>query len=252
MIAIISPAKNMKRNKERSVIKVLKEEISKPLGLKKTEILLSYLKEYNPFELETLMKINEPLAVQAFMDFQNIQMENEGTPALLTYDGLVYKNIEAEKFTKEELDFANSSLRILSAFYGILRPMDGIQPYRLEMQCKIKINGINLYKFWEHDLYTDLYKNGELIINLASEEYAKCIRKYVLEQDRFVDIEFLVMKQGKLKNIATWAKMARGQMVRYLITKQITDLDKLKEFNWMGYTFEPSLSYENKYVFVLR
>lgn len=250
MIAIISPAKNMKRDTDQLHKQLSGFELTSPAALRKTEYLWSYLKKYSPWELESLLKVNEQLAVQAFMDFQDFSPEKKGQAALLSYDGLVFKNIEAHKFTEEELKFANSHLRILSAFYGVLQPMDHIMPYRLEMQCKLKLDGSNLYQFWHDELYRQLYREDEVIINLASEEYAKSVRKHLKEFDQFIDIEFVVMKQGKLKTIATWAKMARGRMIQYIIGNQIKDTEQIKEFDWNGYCYEPSLSYDNKYVFL--
>ena len=245
MITIISPAKNMKVDTTSGYL------LTKPRFMDHTKTIMETLKKYQPWELETLMKINEKLALQTFLDTQNFDLSKKGTPALLAYDGLVFKNIGAESFSKEEMEFANVHLRILSACYGSVRPLDEILPYRLEMQCKIKVEEKNLYQFWADTLYKSLYNEDQEILNLASEEYAKTIRKYT-KQDSFTDVEFLTYHKGKLKTLATWAKMARGQMAAFIIKNKINKIEEIKSFDWNGYEYEDSLSTEKKYVFVQR
>lgn len=246
MIAIISPAKNMKPSCGN-----FEGNAQKPVFLEQTEILSSYLKTWDPWDFEGVMKVNEAIALLAFENFQNFSVDQAGTAAVLTYDGLVFKNIGAGDWRESELLFANKHLRILSGLYGILRPLDGILPYRLEMQCRLKLDGGNLYRFWGSKLYEELYKNQDVVLNLASEEYAKCIRKYKKEYDRFIDVEFLVWRKGKLTTMATWAKMARGQMVRYIIENKIDKPEDVQNFSWKDYQFEENLSNTSKYVFVI-
>ena len=245
MITIISPAKNMKVREREGVT------LSRCRFREKTEIVMQTLKKCTPWELESYMKINEKLAGQAFVDIQAFDMEKKGTAAILTYDGLVFKHTEALEWSEEELIYAQEHLRILSACYGSLKPLDGIQPYRLEMQCKIPIDGQNLYGFWNDEIYKDVYKDNQVVLNLASEEYAKCVRKYA-KYDKFIDVEFLNMHKGKLKTLATLAKMARGHMVQYVIKNRIDEPEKIKGFDWNAYEYEASLSDEKKYVFVAR
>ena len=245
MITIISPAKNMKIREREGLI------LSRCRFPEKTETVIRTLKKCTPWELESYMKINEKLAGQAFVDIQAFDMEKKGTAALLTYDGLVFKHTEALEWSEQELDYAQEHLRILSACYGSLRPLDGILPYRLEMQCRIPVDGKSLYAFWGEDIYEDVYKENQVVLNLASEEYAKCVRKYA-RYERFIDVEFLNMHKGKLKTLATLAKMARGHMVQYVMKNQIDVPEKIKDFDWNGYEYEPSLSDEKKYVFVAR
>lgn len=245
MITIISPAKNMKVREREGLL------ISESGFRKKTETVMEKLKKCTPWELESYMKINEKLAGQAFVDIQAFAMEKKGTAALLTYDGLVFKHTEAIEWNEEDLAYAQEHLRILSACYGSLKPLDGIQPYRLEMQCKIPVEGKSLYEFWGDDLYKDVYKENKVVLNLASEEYAKCVRKYA-KYDIFIDVEFLNLHKGKLKTLATLAKMARGHMVQYVMKNRVDDPKEIKSFDWNGYAYEPSLSNEKKYVFVAR
>ena len=243
MITIISPAKNMKVREREDV------SLSACSFPEKTEAVIRTLKKCTPWELESYMKINEKLAGQAFMDIQEFDMEQTGTAALLTYDGLVFKHTEAVLWKKDDLEYAQNHLRILSACYGSLKPLDAIHPYRLEMQCKIPIDGQNLYAFWGEDIYRDVYRDNSIVLNLASEEYAKCVRKYA-KDDRFIDVEFLNMHKGKLKTLATLAKMARGHMVQYIMKKRIDTPEEIKAFDWNGYKYESSLSDERKIVFI--
>lgn len=243
MITIISPAKNMK------VFEDTGFQMTRPRFENKTNEVMQKLKTYQPWELESLMKINEKLAVQTFLDTQNFDLSRKGTPALLAYDGLVFKNIQADHFSKEEMQYAQEHVRILSACYGSVRPLDEILPYRLEMQCKMKIGEENLYQFWGDSLYKSLYGEDQKILNLASEEYAKAIRKYAKGRS-FTDVEFLTYHKGKLRTLATWAKMARGQMVSYIVKNKIDDPEQIRKFDWNGYEYEESLSTESKYVFI--
>ena len=159
MLTIISPAKNMKIRKRDDLL------LSKVMFPKETEEIIKELKKYQPYELETLMKINEKLAIQTFMDIQNFDLQKEGTPAILTYDGLVFKPIDAKTFSVAEMEFMNTHLRILSACYGAVRPLDEILPYRLEMQCKLKIDDKSLYQFWGDLLYKEVYRENQVVLN---------------------------------------------------------------------------------------
>ena len=245
MIAIISPAKNMKVRKEKQ------RRLTHPVFSEKTGQIYEELKKLKPWEIESLMKVNEKIALQAFLDIQNFE-NGDGSAALMTYDGLVFQNVGAGDFTGWDMKYAQRHVRILSGLYGVLKPLDAIHPYRLEMGCKVKTAGQGLYQFWGDAIYKELYKEQDLILNLASEEYAKTVRKYLEGPDRFVDVEFLTMRNGKLRTIVAWAKMARGQMIRHIVKNRIDRPEDIKEFDWDGYEFEPSLSSESKYVFILR
>lgn len=243
MRTIISPAKNMKVRTREGLT------LSNCRFPEKTETVIGTLKKCTPWDLESYMKINEKLAGEAFADIQAFSMEKEGTAAILTYDGLVFKHMDAVNWDLDTLQYAQEHLRILSACYGALGALDGIQPYRLEMQCKIPIEEQNLYAFWGDTIYQEVYRDEEIVLNLASEEYAKCVRKYA-KKDYLIDVEFLNMHKGKLKTLATLAKMARGHMVRYVMENQIENPEDIKKFDWNGYVYEESLSNGTKYVFV--
>lgn len=248
MLAIISPAKNM-RNIKINNIKTKTNNKNK-FFTKETEEIIGVLKKLTPWEIESIMKVNQKIALQSYAYFQDFDFDTHGVYGLLAYDGLVFKNIKAEDFTEEDFMFANEHIRILDAFYGIVNPLDDVLPYRLEMQYPIKINDKSLYKFWEDKLYKKLYEEDNVIVNLASEEYAKTIRPFLSEDDIFIDIEFKIYKDGKLKTMATWAKMARGQMIKYIVENKINNPKDLKEFTFNGYKFDKCLSNDKKYVFV--
>ncbi|MBN2222755.1 MAG: peroxide stress protein YaaA, partial [Vallitaleaceae bacterium] len=142
-------------------------------------------------------------------------------------------------------------LRILSGFYGSLRPLDSIIPYRLEMQAPLHVGKYeNLYTYWNHLLYDELYHENNLVINLASKEYSQCLRPYLKEKDQFIDLHFLVRKNSKLTVKATYAKMARGAMVRFMAERQIKTPEGLKDFQEFGYSYDMKLSKESELYFV--
>ena len=203
MIAILSPAKNMRP--------VVRENLalSRPRYLEQTSRLAEILKGYDAWELESLMKVNPELGMKAYWDFQDFCLE---APEPLRFFPIMDSPISIwllRILPLEDLAFANDHLRILSGFYGVLRACDGILPYRLEMQCKLKIDEKNLYGFWGDRLYQDLFSSKQPVINLASAEYSKAISPYVQREDRWITCQFLANRGGKWKAIATDSKMAR-------------------------------------------
>ena len=248
MIAIISPAKNMRNLK---IDNINPQIIGKERYFtKETDEIIRVLKDLTPWDIQSLMKVNEKIALQSYAYFQDFNFNDKGVCGLLAYDGLVFKNIKAEDFTKEDFDYANKHIRILDAFYGMVNPLDDILPYRLEMQYPIKIQGNNLYKFWDDKIYKKLYSEDNVIVNLASEEYAKTVRRFLNEEDIFIDIDFKVNKDGKLKTLATLAKMARGQMVKYIIENKIDNPEDLKNCTFNSFKFCSNLSTSKKFVFI--
>lgn len=248
MISIISPAKNMRNLKIDNVNpKVIGKE---RYFTRETKKIINLLKDLTPWDIQSLMKVNEKIALQSYAYFQDFDFDEQGVCGLLAYDGLVFKNIKAEDFTKEDFDYANKHIKILDAFYGIVNPLDDILPYRLEMQYPIKIQDNNLYKFWDDKIYKKLYSEDKVIINLASEEYAKTVRRFLSEGDTFIDIDFKVNKNGKLKTLATLAKMARGQMIKYIVYNKIDNPEDLKNFEFNNFKYCDNLSNSKKFVFI--
>lgn len=244
MVVILSPAKNMTVSRLEGV------PLSRPRFLERTEELARELKTLSPWQLESLMGINPQLALGAFEGFQEFSPEGEGSPALLAYHGLQYQNMGPGDFTPEEWAFAQKRVRILSAFYGVLKPLDGIQPYRLEFQCRFRPGGKTLYAYWGDTLYRELFSAGEPVMDLASKEYSKGVSKYLKPGDRMIVCDFLVRRKGRLTTLATYAKMARGQMVRWMVQQRVDRPEGLQEFTWEGYRFQPTLSSGERYVFV--
>lgn len=232
-------------------------EYSLPRLQKKTKPLIDLLKKMNRKELADLLKTSEKLThatyrkIQGFTAKLTLQNANQ---ALFTYQGDAYSTIAADRYTDDELDHAQKHLFILSALHGILRPLDLIQPYRLDMTAPLHIEGAeNLYRYWR-DAVTEIL-NASLVenedrtlINLASVEYAKMVGKQDL-QGTMVTITFKEKVQGKYRSVPLHAKKARGLMVHYVISNRISEPLRLRDFSEDGYTFRPGESTEKEWLF---
>lgn len=184
---------------------------------------------------------------------ENMDLYHRLTPAILSYEGIAYQYMDPAVFEYGHFDYIQEHLRILSAFYGSLKPMDGVTPYRLEMQAKAIIgNTKNLYEYWGDLLYRDVRDESGIIINLASKEYSKCIEKYLSAEDTYITIVFCELSDGRLVTKGTYAKMARGEMVRYMAENCIENPIEIKCFNRLGYIYRDDLSSETEYVFERR
>ena len=182
------------------------------------------------------------------------------TPALLAYDGIQYTYMAPAVFEDGQFDYVQEHLRILSGFYGVVKPMDGVVPYRLEMsakgtsfasQAKAAVAGYrNLYDFWGDDLYREVMDDSRVLINLASKEYSKCIEKYLQPEDRYITCVFGKLEGGKVVQKGVYAKMARGEMVRFMAGIHVDEPEQIKTFNWSGYHFDESRSSDTEYVFI--
>ena len=188
-----------------------------------------------------------------------MDLERNLTPAVIAYEGIQYQYMAPAVFGGAETDYIQEHLRILSGFYGVLKPFDGVVPYRLEMQAKASAAG-DLYRFWGDKLYREVVRaerpengknrQGSLIINLASKEYSKCVEKYLKPEDTYLTIVFGEMTDGKVKQKGTFAKMARGEMVRFMAENEVEDPEEIKGFDRLGYRFEEALSDEREYIFL--
>ena len=173
------------------------------------------------------------------------------TPALLAYEGLQYQHLAPAVLDREALAYLQEHLRILSGLYGVLRPFDAVMPYRLEMQAKLAVDGAkDLYGYWSKRLYEALDESGGLILNLASEEYARAIRPHVEPGTRFISVRFGEMVDGRVKQKGTFAKMARGEMVRFMAEQRLSRLDELRHFDALGLHYEEALSDDDTLTFV--
>lgn len=173
------------------------------------------------------------------------------TPALLSYEGIQYQYMAPAVFEEGQYEYVQEHLRILSGFYGVLRPMDGVTPYRLEMQAKVKLSvKKDLYDYWGERLYREILDESRIIVNLASKEYSRCVERYLCPQDTFITCVFGEYVNGKVRQKGTYAKMARGEMVRFMAENKIDCPEEMKNFRRMGYVFREELSDKQNYVFV--
>ena len=169
----------------------------------------------------------------------------------MSYEGIQYRYMAPSVLTDKELAYLEQNLRILSGFYGILRPFDGVTPYRLEMQAKLSVNGChNLYEFWKDIIAQSLFSETDTIVNLASKEYSRCISNYLPKHVKFLTCIFGELQEDKVVEKGTKCKMLRGEMVRYMAEKQINDIKDLQAFERLGYRFSPQRSDATTYVFL--
>lgn len=245
MKLIISPAKKMKVDTESFPYRDL------PMFLPNTEEICRRLQDMSYDELKTLWRCNDQIAQLNVRRLQEMDLHRRLTPAVLAYEGIQYQYMAPGVFTDQEYAYIQEHLRILSGFYGILRPFDGVTPYRLEMQAKLKIGEYgNLYDYWGDRLAKALCEETDCILNLASKEYSICVSEYLSNSVRFVTCVFAEEKCGKPIEKGTMCKMARGEMVRYLAERQITNPEQVKSFKRLNYRFDEFRSDENTYLFI--
>ncbi|OON85630.1 hypothetical protein BXO88_11105 [Oribacterium sp. C9] len=245
MKIIISPAKKMRDASD------IMEARDLPEYLDKAEHIKEWIQKLSYEEKKNLWKCNDRIAEQNELRFKEMNLRENLTPALLSYDGIQYQYMAPAVFEDGQNDYVESHLRILSGFYGVLRPFDGVTPYRLEMQTRARVDDFkDLYDYWGESLYKAVIDESRLIINLASREYSKCIEKYLTPEDRFITCIFGEPENGKVVQKGVYAKMARGEMVRYMASVNAETGDDIKGFNWSGYKFSEELSGDNEYIFL--
>ncbi|WP_413372489.1 peroxide stress protein YaaA [Paenibacillus taichungensis] len=245
MRIIISPAKKMKIDTDLMAIAQM------PQFINESEQLLSLLQKLSYDELKAMWKCNDAIAEQNVERIRNMNIKANLTPAIYAYEGIQYQYMSPGVLQKEELAYLQQHLRILSGFYGMLRPLDGVTPYRLEMQGKLQGPGFkSLYQFWGSKLADQLQSESNCILNLASKEYSKNITPFLSEETRFITCVFGQMVEGKVIEKATRAKMARGEMVRYMAERKITDVRDVRSFDRLNFGFSEELSDKSMYVFL--
>ena len=251
MKIVISPAKSLDLD---SVIPT--NSFSQPQFLEESEKLSKVLKKKSPKKIGELMSISAKLSElnwQRNQDWKLPFTTENARQAVYAFKGDVYIGLDAYTIEENKLEQLNDKLRILSGLYGVLKPFDLIQAYRLEMGTKLKVGTKdNLYQFWENKITDALnteMEEGELFVNLASNEYYKVVKPKLIK-NIIVTPQFKDYKDGKLKMISFFAKKARGMMVRYIIDNNINDIEGLKGFNIDGYGFSEELSSENELMFV--
>lgn len=251
MIIVISPAKSLDFDSKANT-----PQYTQPLFLKEAAKINACMKKLKPSDLMRIQSISARLA-QLNAD-RNLKWElpftsRNAKQAVLAFNGDVYEGMDATAFTEEELGIAQEKIRILSGLYGLLRPLDLIQPYRLEMGTKISIGlSRDLYHFWQKKITTALNQElktpGTVLINLASHEYFKVIDQSKIKTEVITPV-FLDNKDGRYKIISFFAKKARGLMCRFMITNRISDHEDLKAFDLEGYHFNSRLTKDNNWVF---
>jgi cytoplasmic iron level regulating protein YaaA (DUF328/UPF0246 family) len=252
MLTVISPAKTLDFDTPVSTNKY-----SEPRFLDQSQQLIEQLKKLSSQEIANLMKISDKLAglnMARFQQWQTPFTEENAKQAILAFKGDVYTGLAAETLDDKGLDFAQQHLRILSGLYGVLRPLDLMQPYRLEMGTPFQNDaGRDLYSFWGDKIRQSLegepaLKDG-VLINLASNEYFKAVDAKKLKATIITPV-FKDWKNGQYKMISFYAKKARGLMSRYIIDQQINTPEKLKQFDSEGYRYSDEMSQKNDWVFI--
>ncbi|SNR15063.1 peroxide stress protein YaaA [Tenacibaculum jejuense] len=251
MKIIISPAKSLDFE-----TKATTENFSTSNFLNESEKLNKKLKTLSRKKLSELMKISDDLSALNYERNQAWTLPfdlNNAKQAVFSFTGEVYRGIDVNTLSEAKIPEMQNKLRILSGLYGLLKPLDLIQPYRLEMGTKLKVGRKeNLYQFWGDTLANSLneeLEDGELLVNLASAEYFKALPKKTLKVPMITPV-FKDFKNGQYKTIMTFAKKARGLMVRYIIDNDVETIAELKGFNVEGYGFSEEMSKENELVFV--
>jgi len=223
---------------------------SMPVFLKDAEYLSSLLKGMSLEELKQLWKCSDKLAEENLRRLEHMDLHNGLTPAVWSYSGLAYQSLAVSALTDKETDYLQKHLRILSGMYGVLKPMDGIAEYRLEMQAALaNRNGNDLYAFWSDRIYREVTEGDHVIIDAASKEYSRCITDHLKPEDTYIECVFAQLKGSKPVVKGTMAKMARGAFVRWMAENRIEDAEEIRNFD-RGYAYAPEYSGESRYVFL--
>lgn len=245
MKIIISPAKKMKVNTDTLEVRAL------PVYLHEAEYLRQYLSELSYEELKSLWKCNDQIAQINYERVQTMNLRMQLTPALLSYEGIQYQYMAPAVLEDGQWEYVQEHVCILSGFYGVVHPLDGVTPYRLEMQTKVNLPNVkNLYEYWGEKIYREVSADTEVIVNLASKEYSKCVEKYLTPEVRYITCVFGEYKGDKVIEKGTYAKMARGEMVRFLAERKAERPEEMKSFCRLGYRYSEKESTKDRYVFL--
>lgn len=245
MRMIISPAKSMNTAND-----ILSHQ-QLPVFMEESQVLLDELRGKTYEELKAIWSCSDKIATLNAERIRKMDLHCNLAPAILAFEGIQYKYMAPIVFEKKEFEYIEEHLRILSGFYGILRPFDGVTPYRLEMQSRLKGDKVDsLYDFWNRKLADQLFSESRCIVNLASEEYSKAISRYLPDDVQFTTCIFGEMKGDKVMEKGTLVKMARGEMVRFMAENKIEGIEGLKAFDRLGYAFKEHLLDEKKLVFI--
>ena len=245
MRIIIAPAKKMITDTDSFAVDGL------PQFLEQTEQLKVTLQGMSPKDLQALWKCNDAIASLNIERLRQMDPRRNLTPAVMAYEGIQYRYMAPGVMETAHLEYLREHLRILSGFYGLLRPFDGVTPYRLEMQTRLSVDGCrDLYQFWGDRMARQLASETDLVLNLASKEYSKAVEPHLPKSVRFITCTFGAWKGGKVIEKGTQCKMARGEMVRWLAERNIADAADVQAFDRLDYQLQPSLSTEDHKVFL--
>lgn len=245
MKIIISPAKKMKMDTDDLPCDGL------PQFLPQSEQLLRQLQSLDYPQLKAIWGCSEALTKLNFERLKEMSLRRSLTPAILAYEGIQYQYMAPGVFETAQLDYIREHLRILSGFYGLLRAFDGVTPYRLEMQARLAGEGYrNLYEFWGDSIARQLCGETDCIVNLASQEYSRCISLFLPDGVRFLTCGFGELKNGRMIEKGMACKMARGEMVRFLAQNEIVDPSQIKRFDRLGYMYSDTYSSPDYFAFI--
>lgn len=245
MRIIISPAKKMRQEPDGLPYTQL------PKFLPEAEHLAGCLQAMEPHALQALWRCNDAIAACNIERLRQMELRRNLTPAILAFEGIQYQYMAPGVFEDRQLDYLERHLRILSGFYGMLRPFDGVTPYRLEMQAKLRVDGCQtLYEFWGARLAQELAQGVDWVLDLASKEYSRAVLPHLPAEIPVICCVFAERKNGKLVEKGTLCKMARGQMVRFLAEGNITEPEGVRQFNQLGYRYCETASTQKKFVFL--
>lgn len=245
MRIIISPAKKMREDGDTLAPRGL------PTFVEEAERLRDTLRAMTAPERQALWRCNDAIAAVNEERLAAMDLRGAQTPAILAYEGIQYQYMAPGVFTGEELDYVQEHLRILSGFYGLLRPFDAVTPYRLEMQARLSVDGgRDLYAFWGRKLADRLAEETDAVLDLASKEYSRAVQPFLPDKVRWITVVFGEEKAGKIVEKGTLCKMARGRMVRWLAENRIRRPEEAQAFGELGYQFSPEHSGEGTYLFV--
>ena len=244
MLAILSPAKRMKTED-------CLAPRTGPMFLARTEQLLGVLRGMTLPQLQTLLQCNDDIARRSWRQYQTMDLRAGLSPAVLSFDGIQYQYMALGVFDDRCFDYIEHHVRILSGFYGLLRPFDGVTPYRLEMQARLRTDFCtDLYDFWSDGPCRALLRETDTIVNLASGEYSRLIRRHLPKGARFVTCIFGEQQGGRVVEKGVYVKMARGEMVRFMAENHMQRPEELRRFDRLGFVFQPALSDESRLLFV--
>lgn len=252
MLVVISPAKNLDYTTP-----AVTDIYTQPELLSDSERLITRCRQLSPADISSLMKISDKLAglnADRYAGWQQPFDTNNAKQAVLAFNGDVYAGLDASSFSAKDFAYAQKHLRILSGLYGVLRPLDLMQAYRLEMGTKLDVESHkNLYQFWASRISNKLNQaieaqHDNVVVNLASNEYFKSVQLKILDAEVYTPV-FQDWKNGQYKVISFYAKKARGLMARYIIQNQVSEVNQLREFNLSGYKYSAEKSQGNELVF---